>query len=162
MSKFLILSSSLLLTLLSSLYCEDCNTRRLIYHEFKDGSDGNNFGDFQNKTSFGKDNELSFASGEDVCDPLTYRDENDWKKCCYLKIEYKYNGDEHEATGCYPVTSEELKEDDFKDLEKKIKEAVNKRNTEIEATEIEVKCKDDKDEASFLKVAFSLVLLLLL
>ncbi len=162
MSKSLLLF--LLLTLLSSYNCqEDCNIRRLIYHEFKKGDDGvtSIFGQFYNNTSFGKNDELNWATGPSQCLPLSVRDENGWTKCCYLKIEYEYNDKDYVATGCYPVTTNEINNDeDFDDLEERIEDAVNKQNPKIDADKVHVSC--DPNSGSFLKFAMPLVLLLLL
>ena len=136
------ISIALFVTLALTIACEDCNTRRLIYHEFKG-----------KENPWGKFGQQSLRNAEypDQCIPLTVRYEHDWNKCCYLEIFYENaeTGEHEKATGCYPVPQNKLDGSyhEFKKYLKGISAAVDKENKFVKNPEAFILCSDDMTPA---------------
>lgn len=142
------LTVALLLALALAVVCDDCNTRRLIYHEFKEGYTWGEFG--------GKKHIL--ATNPSQCTPLTVREEHGWNNCCFLEIFYtnpKTNR-QQQATGCYPVPQDKLEGSyaEFAAYLKEMAKAVEDANPEeVTKASAYILCGEKQNNApsSFLK-----------
>lgn len=156
MKKFLILVAALISFISAT---DDCNTKRLIYHEWKGtAAQGLAWGHFEKDDQLGNDSNLKFASGANDCEPLSVRDEHGWVQCCYIEINYKYQNSDHTAKGCYPVSLEQMADKTFDAYENKIKSAVTTNNTDVTGNSVKIECAK-KSGSSFIKVSSAFLLI---